>query len=54
MLIDDFLFILFKLPLYDFLDKVDGHIHIIAHLLGANNVALDGNGHLNFLAFLLD
>ena len=43
MLVNDLLFILLKLPLNDFLNKVDGHIHIVAHLLGADNIALDGD-----------
>ena len=42
------------LTLDDLLYKIDGNIHIAGAFLGADQTALDRNGHLNGLNILLD
>ena len=50
---NQFVFVLAKLSLNDFFYKIDGYIHIIADLFGADDRTLDWNRYLDFLPLLL-
>ena len=42
-----------KLTLNYLFNQIDGYIHIIAYLLGTDDVSFYRNGNLNFLSFFL-
>ena len=50
---DDLSLIFLDLPFNDFLHQIDGYIHIAADLLGTDDAALDGDGHLDFMTVLV-
>ena len=50
---NQFVFVFAKLAFDDLLDKIDGDVHVIACLLGTDDVSLDRDRYLNLLTFLL-
>jgi len=50
---DDLSLVFLDLSLDDFLHQIDGYIHIVADLLGTDDAALDGDGHLDLMTVLV-
>ena len=49
----DLCFVFAQLALNHFFHQIDGHVHIVAHLLGANDVALYRYRYFYLLSFFL-
>ena len=54
MLVHDFILIFLKLSLNYLFNQIDGYIHIIAYLLGTDNVTFHRDRYLDLLAILLN
>ena len=50
---DQFAFVFLDLPFNDFLDQVNGYIHVIADLFGTDDAALDRYGHFDLMPVLV-
>ena len=48
-----FIFVFTKLTLDNFFYQVNGYVHIVAYLLGTDDISFYRNGNLNFLSFFL-
>ena len=53
LFVGNFVFVFAKLAFNDFFYQIDGYVHIVAYLLGTDDVSFYRNGNLNFLSFFL-
>ena len=53
LFVGNFVFVFAKLAFDDFLYQIDGYVHIVAYLLGTDDISFYRNGNLNFLSFFL-
>ena len=54
LLVNDLVLVFTKLTLNYLLNQIDGYIHIIAYLLGTDNVTFHRDRYLDLLAILLN
>ncbi len=53
LFVGNFVFVFAKLAFDDLLYQIDGYVHIVAYLLGTDDISFYRNGNLNFLSFFL-
>ena len=50
----DFIFVFTKLTLDNFFYQIDGYLHIVAYLLGSDDISFYRDCNLDFLSFFFD